>query len=115
MQVIHGVMGGVSCGMYSFHFFLGVFRMKNPKRRRIQIFLHWFFGLFNYLLASEFYFLDRNTRYFRFGVKEYYLFSPVGTMVVAAFIQSGCMGCATLIIICVWLVIQITMYVVMEV
>jgi len=52
-QLIHAAMGAASILIFTFHLLLGVFRLKSPKRRRIQIFLHWFFGIFNYLAARK--------------------------------------------------------------
>ena len=49
----HNVMGMVAIGLFTLQCILGFFRIRNVQYRIVQIFLHWFFGNFQYGLARK--------------------------------------------------------------
>jgi hypothetical protein len=116
--LVHIVLGGAAMGIFTIHVFLGFFRLKAIDLRLIQIFLHWFVGHLEYLLASK---LCDNfmSGMWSIEINGFYGYAficlAVASIICSAFIVQGSLPCHAVAFLIGWMIIQLFFFIGMEV
>ncbi|ODM90150.1 Ferric-chelate reductase 1 [Orchesella cincta] len=114
----HVILGSIVIFLFFVQVFTGFFRVRELKKRIVNIFTHWFLGVLEYILAG----LCINTLKIRyFGMSRPYpneflfLNTTVACMINSAFILLASMTCSGFVALIFLIIFQILFYASMEI